>query len=100
MLNYFSAALADHTKQDIHTHVEDVILLQAEVLEAWMEGTAYYVSAGLRWSARHYDLSLTKQRGEPGYVVTGSEETPTESREIWTFVRDQDGKWLLSAIQH
>jgi predicted lipid-binding transport protein (Tim44 family) len=58
------------------------------------------VSAGLRWSARDYNLSLTKQRGEPGYVVTGSEETPTESREIWTFVRDQDGKWLLSAIQH
>lgn len=100
MLNYFNAALADHIKQDIHNHVEDVILLQAEVLEAWMEDTAYHVSAGLRWSARDYDLSLTKQRGEPGYVVRGSEETPTESREIWTFVRDQDGKWLLSAIQH
>jgi Tim44-like domain len=100
MVNYFSAALADHTNRDIQNHVEDVILLQAEVLEAWMEGTAYYVSAGLRWSARDYNLSLTKQRGEPGYVVTGSEETPTESRKIWTFVRDQDGKWLLSAIQH
>jgi hypothetical protein len=99
MLNYFSAALADHTNQEIHNYVEDVILLQAEILEAWLEGTAYYVSAGLRWSARDYNLSLTKQRGEPGYVVTGSEETPTESREIWTFVRDQDGKWLLSAIQ-
>lgn len=99
MLNYFNAALADHTKQGIHNHVEDVILLQAEVLEAWMEGTAYYVSAGLRWSARNYNLSLTKQCGESGYVVTGSKETPTESRAIWTFVRDHDGKWLLSAIQ-
>jgi len=99
MLNDFSAALANYTKQDIHNHVEDVILLQAEVLEAWMEGTTYYVSAGLRWSARDYDLSLTKQRGEPGHVVRGSEETPTESRAIWTFLRDQDGTWLLSTIQ-
>ena len=99
MLNYFSAALADLTSQDIQNHVEDVILLQAEVLEAWTEGATHYVSAGLRWSARDYNLSLTKQRGEPGYVVKGSEETPTESREIWTFRRDPEEKWLLSAIQ-
>jgi hypothetical protein len=99
MLNYFSAALADNTSQDIQNHVDDVVLLHAEVLEAWTEQTTRYVTAGLRWSARDYNLSLKKQRGEPGYILAGSEETPTESREAWTFMESPDGKWLLSAIQ-
>jgi hypothetical protein len=99
MLNYFSAALADNTSQDIRNHVEDVVLLRAEILEAWTEQATHYVTAGLRWSARDYNVSLAKQRGEPGYVVDGSEKTPTESGEAWTFMRCPDGKWLLSAIQ-
>jgi hypothetical protein len=99
MLNYFSAALADNNSQDIQNHVEDIVLLRAEILEAWTEQATHYVTAGLRWSARDYNVSLTKQRGEPGYVVEGSEEKPTESGEAWTFMRSQDGKWLLSAIQ-
>jgi len=99
MLNYFSAALADNRSQDIENHVDDVVLLRAEILEAWTEQATQYVTAGLRWSARDYNLSLTKQRGEPDYVVEGSEETPTESGEAWTFMRSQDGKWMLSAIQ-
>ena len=99
MVNYFSAALADNTSQDIRNHVEDVVLLRAEILEAWTEQTRQYVTAGLRWSARDYNLSLTKQRGEPGYLVEGSEEIPTESGEAWTFMRIQEGKWRLSAIQ-
>ena len=99
MLNYFSAALADNTSQDIRNHVEDVVLLRAEILEAWTEQARQYVTAGLRWSARDYNLSLTKQHGEPGYLVEGSEEIPTESGEAWTFMRIQDGEWRLSAIQ-
>ena len=99
MLNYFSAALADNTSQDIRNHVEDVILLRAEILEAWTEQARQYVTAGLRWSARDYNLSLTKQRGEPGYLIEGSEEIPTESGEAWTFMRIQDGNWRLAAIQ-
>jgi len=99
MLNYFSAALADNRSQDIQNHVEDVVLLRAEILEAWTEQARQYVTAGLRWSARDYNLSLTKQHGEPGYLIEGSEEIPTESGEAWTFMRIQDGKWRLSAIQ-
>ena len=99
MLNYFSDALADNTSQDIQNHVEDVVLLRAEILEVWTEQARQYVTAGLRWSARDYNLSLTKQRGEPGYLVEGSEEIPTESGEAWTFMRIQEGKWRLSGIQ-
>lgn len=99
MLNYFSAALADNTSQDIQNHVDDVVLLHAEILEVWTEQATHYVTAGLRWSARDYNLSLSKQRGEPGYVVEGNEKTATESGEAWTFMQSPDGKWLLSAIQ-
>ncbi len=99
MLNYFSAALADNNSQNIRNHVEDVVLLRAEVLEAWTEQARQYVTAGLRWSARDYNLSLTKKHGEPGYLVEGSEEIPTESGEAWTFMRIQDGNWRLSGIQ-
>lgn len=99
MLNYFSAALADNSSQGFRNHVEDVVLLRAEILESWTEQARQYVTAGLRWSARDYNLSLTKKHGEPGYLVEGSEEIPTESGEAWTFMRIQEGVWRLSAIQ-
>jgi predicted lipid-binding transport protein (Tim44 family) len=99
MLTYFSTALAENTSQDIENHVEDVVLGRAEVRESWTENATHYATVGLRWSARDYTLSMTKQRGEPGYLIEGSEETPAESGEVWTFMRYQNGKWLLSAIQ-
>lgn len=99
MLTYFSTALAEQTSLDTQNHVEDVVLLQAEVRESWTEDATHYATVGLRWSARDYTVSLMKQRGEAGYLVDGSEETPSESSEVWTFMRFQDGKWVLSAIQ-
>ena len=99
MLSYFSTALAEQTSLDIANHVEDVVLLRAEVKETWTEDAIRYATIGLHWSARDYTVSLTKQRGEPGYLIEGNEETPTETGEVWTFMRYQNGKWLLSAIQ-
>ena len=99
MLGYFGTALAEQTSLDIANHIEDVVLIRAEVLESWTEGAVHYATVKLHWSARDYTVSLTKQRGEPGYLVEGSEETPTEAGEVWTFMRYQNGKWLLSAIQ-
>ena len=99
MLAYFSTALAEQTSLDIANHVEDVMLLRADVRETWTEDATQFATIGLHWSARDYTLSLTKQRGEPGYLIEGSEETPNESAEVWTFMRYQNGKWLLSAIQ-
>jgi hypothetical protein len=99
MLLYFSTALAEQASLDIANHVEDVVLQQAEVRETWIEDTTQYATIGLRWNARDYTVSLTKKRGEPGYLFEGNEETPAEASEVWTFVRFQNGKWLLSAIQ-
>ena len=99
MLSYFATALAEQTSLDIANHVEDVTLLRAEVREAWAEGAAQYATIDLHWSARDYTVSLTKQQGAPGYLMEGSEEIPAETHEVWTFMRYQNGKWLLSAIQ-
>ena len=99
MLGYFATALAEQTSLDIANHVEDVVLLRAEVQEAWTENAIHYATIALHWSARDYTISLTKQRGEAGYLIEGNEETPTEDGEVWTFMRYQNGKWLLSAIQ-
>jgi predicted lipid-binding transport protein (Tim44 family) len=99
MLSYFSTALAEQASLDIANHVEDVVLQQAEVRETWIEDTTQYATIGLRWTARDYTVSLTKKRGEPGYLFEGNEEKPAEASEVWTFVRFQNGKWLLSAIQ-
>ena len=99
MLAYFSAALAEQASQDLNNRVEDIVLVEADVQESWSEDAVQYVTARLCWTARDYTVSSTKQRGEPGYVVEGSEATPVQTTEVWTFMRHRDGKWLLSAIQ-
>ncbi|MBH0178918.1 MAG: TIM44-like domain-containing protein [Nitrospira sp.] len=99
MLSYFSTALAEDSSSGIQNHMEAVELLQAEVLEAWSEDNTDYATAALRWSARDYTVSTTILRGAPGHLIEGSEETSSESREVWTFMRVRDGRWLLSAIQ-
>jgi predicted lipid-binding transport protein (Tim44 family) len=99
MLTYFSTALAENASQDIENHVEAVVLGRADVREAWTEQATQYATVGLHWSARDYTVSTKKQRGEPGYLIEGNDETPAESSEVWTFMRFQNGKWLLSAIQ-
>ena len=99
MLSYFSTALAEDSSRGIQNHVEDVVLLKGDVRESWAEDGTDYATVDLRWNARDYTVSTTIPRGEPGYLVEGSEDTVTESIEVWTFMRVQNGQWLLSAIQ-
>ncbi len=99
MLSYFSTALAEDASRGVQNHVEDVVLLKGDVREAWSEDNEDFATVDLRWSARDYTVSTTIPRGEPGYLIEGSEERPTESFEVWTFMRVRNGQWLLSAIQ-
>ena len=99
MLSYFSTALAEDQSRGVQNHVEGIELLKGDVREAWSEGDRDYATVDLRWNARDYTISTTIPRGETGYLIEGSEETLTESCEVWTFMRVQYGRWLLSAIQ-
>ncbi|TSA02740.1 MAG: hypothetical protein D4R81_04320 [Nitrospiraceae bacterium] len=99
MLHYFSEALSENTSKEVENHVEDVGVQQADIREAWTEDSKDYATVLLRWTARDYTVSLTKRRGEPGYLADGDDQKPTDAAEAWTFMRYQGGKWLLSAIQ-
>ena len=99
MLAYFSTALAEQASQEVENHVEDVVLTNADLEESWKEEGTDYATARLQWTARDYTVSTSKQPGQPGYLVEGSDQTPTDTTELWTFMRHRQGKWLLSAIQ-
>jgi predicted lipid-binding transport protein (Tim44 family) len=99
MLAYFSTALAEQASQEVENHVEDVVLTKADLEESWTEEGTDYATAKLQWTARDYTVSTSKQPGQPGYLVEGSDQTPTDTTELWTFMRHRQGKWLLSAIQ-
>jgi predicted lipid-binding transport protein (Tim44 family) len=99
MLSYFSTALAEDHSRGVQNHVEGVELLKGDVREAWSEDTTDYATVDLHWNARDYTVSTTIPRGEHGYLVEGSEDTSSESSEVWTFMRVRNGQWLLSAIQ-
>ena len=99
MLHYFSTGLSENTSQDVENHVKDIHIVKAEVREVWTEDATQYATVLLQWMARDYTVSLAKRPGESGYVVEGDEHTPRETAETWTFMRYQNGKWLLSALQ-
>jgi predicted lipid-binding transport protein (Tim44 family) len=95
MLGYFSEELTKNSSEGVQNVVSNVNLLKGDVTESWEEGDLQYATAYLRWSAIDYTTRL----GTPGQVVSGNPQVPTESEEVWTFVRRRGGDWLLSAIQ-
>jgi predicted lipid-binding transport protein (Tim44 family) len=99
MLSYFNAGLSENASQEVENRIEDLTLISAELREAWREDGSDYATVLFRWKAKDYTLSLTKKRDEPGAIVDGTDQALTETSEVWTFMRYQQGKWLLSAIQ-
>jgi predicted lipid-binding transport protein (Tim44 family) len=99
MLSYFSEELTRNASEGVQNVVSDVRLLKGEITESWEEGDLQYATAYMRWSAIDQVLRLGRGPGQPDQVVSGDPRVPTESEEVWTFVRRRDGDWLLSAIQ-
>jgi predicted lipid-binding transport protein (Tim44 family) len=69
------------------------------VREAWDEGNLQYATALMQWRANDYTTRADRKPGEPGYVVEGDPQRPSDAQELWTFARSPGGHWLLSAIQ-
>jgi hypothetical protein len=99
MLSYFSEDLAGNTSQGVENHVERVELIKGDVREAWDEGRLQYATCLLHWRALDYTVRSDRKQGEPGWLVEGDSQRPSEAQELWTFVRSSGGHWLLSAIQ-
>lgn len=93
MVSYFSEELAENAKRGLRNDVAGVHLLQADVAEAWSEGDRDYATAAFTYES----IDVMRDRAT-GAVVEG-DERPTETTEIWTFVRARGEDWKLSAIQ-
>lgn len=94
MVSYLSEELADNAQKGVRNDVTDVHLLQADIAESWSEGDRDYATAALNYSS--VDVTRNRTTGE---VVDGDASKPTETTELWTFVRQNGGDWQLSAIQ-
>ncbi len=99
MLSYFAEELAGNTSQGVENHVDNVELIKGDVREAWDEGNLQYATAQLDWRANDYTTRADAKPGDPGYIVEGDPQRPSEAEELWTFARSPGGHWLLSAIQ-
>lgn len=99
MLGYFSEELTRNSSQGVQNLVSNVTLVKAELLESWEEGDLQYATANMRWTALDYTVRMGAAPSSPGALVAGDPRIPTESDEVWTFVRRRGGHWLLSAIQ-
>lgn len=99
MVSYFSQELTRNASQGVENRVTNVTLVKAELTESWEEGDLEYATAYMRWTALDYTVRVGAAPSAPGALVAGDPRIPTESEEVWTFVRRRGGHWLLSAIQ-
>ena len=99
MLSYFSEELTKNASQGVENRVSNVTLVKAELAESWEESDLEYATAYMRWTALDYTVRIGVAPSAPGALVAGDPRIPTESEEVWTFVRRRGGHWLLSAIQ-
>jgi predicted lipid-binding transport protein (Tim44 family) len=99
MLSYFAEELSVNSSRGVENHVEELALVNGDVREAWDEGALQYATCLLRWRALDYTVRRDRQPGEPGWLVEGDPQHPSDAQELWTFARSPGGHWLLSAIQ-
>jgi predicted lipid-binding transport protein (Tim44 family) len=99
MLSYFAEQLAENESQGVVNRVEQIELVRGDLREAWDEGRLQYATCALRWRALDYTVRNDRRPNDPGFVVAGDPQHPSEAAETWTFVRSPGGHWLLSAIQ-
>jgi predicted lipid-binding transport protein (Tim44 family) len=93
-MSYLAEELGENATKGVRNTVSQVKLLQGDVAEAWREGAAEYATLAMRYSSIDAMVDRTS-----GRVVDGDDRRPSESTELWTFVRKNGGDWKLSAIQ-
>jgi predicted lipid-binding transport protein (Tim44 family) len=94
IMSYLSEELSQNATQGRRNEVSATKLLQADVAEAWTEGGADYATTAMRYES----IDLMRDR-QTGAVLSGDANRPTETTELWTFVRQGGEPWKLSAIQ-
>ncbi|ANM07703.1 inner membrane transporter Tim44-related protein (plasmid) [Rhizobium phaseoli] len=93
-MSYLAEELGENATNGVRNRVSDVKLLQGDIAEAWREDGQEYATLAMRYSS--IDAMVERDSGR---VVSGDDRRPSESTEIWTFVRKPGGDWKLAAIQ-
>jgi predicted lipid-binding transport protein (Tim44 family) len=94
IMGYLAEELSDNATHGRKNDVRDLKLLQADVGEAWREGPMEYATASMRYES----IDVMRDR-QTAAVISGDADRPTQTTELWTFVRPLGGAWKLSAIQ-
>ena len=94
VMGYLAEELSDNATHGRKNDVSAVRLQQADVSEAWREGSMEYATMALRYES----IDVMRDR-QSGAVIKGDPNRPTTTTELWTFVRPTGGEWKLSAIQ-
>jgi predicted lipid-binding transport protein (Tim44 family) len=93
-MSYLAEELGENATRGVRNTVSQVKLLQGDVAEAWRENGSDYATLAMRYSS--IDAMVDRNTGR---VVDGDNVRPSESTELWTFVRKGGSDWKLSAIQ-
>ncbi len=91
MLSYFMEDLNANASRGVVNRISDVKLLNGDPAEAWREGNTEYCTVAMRYALKDEIVDRAS-----GRVVEGGMD---EATEVWTFMRVQGGKWIVSAIQ-
>ncbi len=94
MVGYFSEQLSVNSSRGVENKITAVKLDQGDLSEAWSEASIDYATVAMRFSM----IDITKSIAD-GRIVEGSDQARVEATELWTFLRGDGGKWILSAIQ-
>lgn len=93
-MSYLAEELSENATKGVKNVVRDVHLVQGDVAESWAEEKAEYATVAMRYEAVDYMVDR-----QTNAVVEGDPNSPSESVEIWTFVRRPGTLWQISAIQ-
>lgn len=94
-MSYLAEELGENATNGLKNEVRDVTLLQGDLSEAWREDGQDFATVAMRYSS--IDVMRDRNTGE---VREGDPDQPTETVEVWTFVRKPARDWQLSAIQN
>ena len=96
VMSFLAEELGDNATHGRRNEVTGTRLLDGEVSEAWREGDADYATIALRYES----IDVMRDR-TTGAILSGDPARPTETTELWTFVRPAGtpSGWKVSAIQ-
>ena len=97
IMSYLAEELSDNATHGRRNDVSATRLLDGEVSEAWNEDGKDYATIVMRYES----LDVMRDRST-GALLSGEPHSPTETTELWTFVRragSWGSSWKVSAIQ-